>query len=256
MQDDLVTVGKSHPSAKNRFIYYNGRLNRAPSSFASAITSSFSSSSPFHGLLSSVLSEPFRKARPSPPSNAKAAPQDGDEDESVDSFVSRRFSKSIAENVLSALVHGIYAGDTRQLSIRSVFPSLWEAERSKGSVVRSMLFGTAGLKAPEFEVEAKKEIEGRLGDLARSMKDVSVYSLKGGLEGLPRGLVNRLEQSPNVELRNQASVESLTFQSGKFNVCSKSFRASPRGGIGVIHAEHTLKCPLISLSSKRHTVLP
>ena len=210
LEESLVTVDKSHPSAKNRYIFYNGRLHKAPSSLASAITSSFSSSSPFHGLLPSVLSEPFKaKRHPSP------APSS--DDESVDSFISRRFRKSIAENVLSALVHGIYAGDTRQLSIRSVFPSLWEAERLKGSIVRSMLF-EGGVEMPDWEIEKKKEIEGRLPELTGRMKDVSVYSLKGGLEELPKGLVRHLRGQSNVELRERSGIESLSFQSGRFKV--------------------------------------
>lgn len=40
------------------------------------------------------------------------------EDESIYSFFSRRFNKDIANNLVSAMVHGIYAGNIHQLSIK------------------------------------------------------------------------------------------------------------------------------------------
>lgn len=219
LQDQLVTVDKSHPAARNRYIYLNGKLHRAPSSLASAVSSSFSSSSPFSGLLSSVLREPFIPRSPQS--------LDADADESVDSFVSRRFGSGIAENVLSALVHGIYAGDTRDLSVRSVFPSLWNAEKSRGSVVRSMLSRRAkAQERPSGESDAQKEAEDRLGDLANSMKGVSVYSLKGGLEGLPKGLVGYLGRANNVQMHTNTAVESISYNSGKFEVSNLSRRSS------------------------------
>ena len=200
----LVTVSKSHPAARNRYIYYPDRLHRAPNSIKSAVSSSFSKTSPFARLLPSVLSEPFRKK------------QRDAEDESVDSFVSRRFGASFAENVLSALVHGIYAGDTRQLSVRSVFPSLWNMEQHRGSVVLSMLSG--GVKPPKAETDEFKQLQASLPELVERMKDVSVYSLEGGLEALPRAMVKHLGSLDNVELRTDTSAKDLEYSQGRFKV--------------------------------------
>ena len=199
-----MTVSKSDPAARNRYIYYKSRLKKAPSSLGSAIASSFSSDSPFFGLLSSIASEPFRSRNSA-----------GD-DESVDSFVKRRFGAKFAEDVLSALVHGIYAGDTRTLSIQAVFPSLWRLEQKFGSVVIGMLFG--GIKPPELEIAAKQELENRLGPFVKRMKQVSVYSLQDGLEMLPSALVQYLKSQPNVEMRNGSSATKLSYDGKKFAV--------------------------------------
>ena len=55
-------------------------------------------------------------------------------DESVDSFLSRRFGGKFASKFGSALVHGIYAADSCQVSVKAVFPFLWQAEET-GEVV-------------------------------------------------------------------------------------------------------------------------
>ncbi len=58
------------------------------------------------------------------------------EDESIAQFAQRRFKRGIAEGVIDPLVHGIFAGDPKQLSIRSCFPKIWQAEQRYGSVLK------------------------------------------------------------------------------------------------------------------------
>jgi hypothetical protein len=58
-----------------------------------------------------------------------------DGDESVEAFFSRRFSPGVAQRLIDPLVSGIYAGDTRKLSVESTFPSLAALERQHGSVL-------------------------------------------------------------------------------------------------------------------------
>jgi protoporphyrinogen/coproporphyrinogen III oxidase len=60
-------------------------------------------------------------------------------DETVESFISRRFSPTIAANLIDPLISGIYAGDISKLSVESVFPSLKRLERLYGSVVRGAI---------------------------------------------------------------------------------------------------------------------
>ena len=58
-------------------------------------------------------------------------------DESVDAFFTRHFGPDFARTFGSALVHGIYATDSRVLSVRSAFSMMCELEeRGKGSAVR------------------------------------------------------------------------------------------------------------------------
>jgi oxygen-dependent protoporphyrinogen oxidase len=62
-----------------------------------------------------------------------------DADESVASFVRRKFSAQLLDRLVGPFVSGIYAGDPECLSVRSAFPQLYEAEKAAGSVIRGML---------------------------------------------------------------------------------------------------------------------
>ncbi len=113
-------------------------------------------------------------------------------DESVDSFLSRRFGDTFAHKFGSALVHGIYAADSRQLSVKAAFPSLWHAEeRGRGSVIRGMLIPVrSGKESDPYEL-------GLTGDL---MQGTSVYSFKDGMRTLTDALECHLLALPNVTI--------------------------------------------------------
>jgi oxygen-dependent protoporphyrinogen oxidase len=60
-----------------------------------------------------------------------------DEDESIATFVRRRFGEEAADYLAEPLLAGIHAGDVERLSMRALFPRLIEAERQAGSVMRA-----------------------------------------------------------------------------------------------------------------------
>ena len=60
------------------------------------------------------------------------------DDESLGSFVRRRFGNEALERVAQPLVGGIYASDPDQLSITATMPRFKEMERSKRSVILAM----------------------------------------------------------------------------------------------------------------------
>jgi oxygen-dependent protoporphyrinogen oxidase len=64
------------------------------------------------------------------------------EDESIADFVRRKFSAQMLDRLVGPFVSGVYAGDPEKLSLRSAFPTLYEAEKSKGSVIRGMFSNT------------------------------------------------------------------------------------------------------------------
>ena len=74
-------------------------------------------------------------------SEPEVPPAAGDEDESVASFVSRRFGREAYEALVEPLMTGIYGGDGDQLSLRATFPQLRVLELEHGSLLR-------GLSAP------------------------------------------------------------------------------------------------------------
>ena len=61
----------------------------------------------------------------------------GESDESIGSFVRRRFGTEAAEYLADPLLAGIHAGDAERLSVRALFPRLVDAEQRHGSVLRA-----------------------------------------------------------------------------------------------------------------------
>lgn len=64
-----------------------------------------------------------------------ARPAEGDE--SISSFVRRRFGREAVTYVAEPLLAGFHRGDPSRLSLRALFPFLAEAERRHGSVARA-----------------------------------------------------------------------------------------------------------------------
>ncbi|EPQ28598.1 uncharacterized protein PFL1_03901 [Pseudozyma flocculosa PF-1] len=224
--DRMLKVPKTAPSAQNRFIYYPDRLAKLPSSLPSLFTAL--AKLPFlRSALPRAALEyrvPSRFARPRSESKAeqdRLRRREALDDESVDSFVSRRFGEGLAANLVSAVIHGIYAGDSRKLSVRSVMPFLWEAERTHGSVLKSLFLSPKRNRKyrslPEHEATAKsrregsaKQVEARLGkELTDSFKGTSVYSFPNGLQEIIDALEQKLDAAANVEVRKGAGVVSV-----------------------------------------------
>jgi protoporphyrinogen/coproporphyrinogen III oxidase len=157
------------------------------------------------------------------PTSAAEAEENDDEDEddegdeSVDSFFSRRFGDAFARTLGSAFVHGVYATDSRLLSVRAAFPVLRESEtRGRGSVVWGELgppawfagWGQQGAGARPEEVE-----EGAQGVdpgwEKRFRASAALFSFKEGMETLVRALVQALRGFPNVTLRSGTAVRGI-----------------------------------------------
>lgn len=121
----------------------------------------------------------------------------------MDSLFSRRFGKTFARIFGSALVHGIYATDSRRLSVRAAFPGIWDAEeRGRGSIVRGFLL-------PGKKAKTNVEENYDLGNTLNMMRGVSVYSFKDGMETLTKAMEDALLASKNVEILSNTSVSGL-----------------------------------------------
>jgi oxygen-dependent protoporphyrinogen oxidase len=59
-------------------------------------------------------------------------------DESLASFVTRRFGREAFERLIQPLVSGMYTGDPDRLSIRACLPRFLEMERTHGSLIRAV----------------------------------------------------------------------------------------------------------------------
>lgn len=110
------------PSGKIRQILWNDRLHTLKPSPSTLFTTKLLSS---RGKIR-ALSERFR--------NAASA-----DNVSVHDFFERRFGKEVATRLAGAIVSGIYAGDARELEMRSIFPSILDNLEEHGSVLKSVI---------------------------------------------------------------------------------------------------------------------
>jgi len=124
---------------------------------------------------------------------------EGDEDESIADFATRRLGREAAERLVAPLLGGISAGDASEISVRAGFPQLVAMEREHGSLVQGMRAAKAKREA------AAKGGNGEAGKGERS----AFVSLTGGVGELVRALVDRL-RADGVALREGTTVESIT----------------------------------------------
>lgn len=119
LQDELVAA---NPMASKRWVVRKGKPRLLPTH-------------PLRFLFGDMLSLPGRLraglewTRP-----ARTA----SEDETVFDFARRRVGREAAEVLVDAMVTGVYAGDSRKLSLRSTFPRMEELERRYGGLFRAM----------------------------------------------------------------------------------------------------------------------
>ena len=197
----LILTPKSSPAAKNRFLHIPGTAGLTP--LPSSLITLLNSPRIARILLPSILREPF-KGR-----NTLQV-----EDESVESFLCRRFGEDFARIFGSALVHGIYATDARLLSVRSAFPSLWDAEqRGNGSVIRGFLARKQSSPKPNSE-------SFEVGDVPNRLADASVFSFRDGMSSLPKALEVDLRSRQNVALMTGARIQNIRKASDDFEVRS------------------------------------
>ncbi|MFB5265775.1 protoporphyrinogen oxidase [Paenibacillus enshidis] len=130
MEADLVST---RASAKTACILHNGKLHPMPMGFILGIPTRMSS------FIRTGLISPLGKARAALDLILPA--RKGSEDESLGDFIERRLGKEVLEQITEPLLSGIYAGDTRYLSLLSTFPQFRQMEQRHRSLIKGMALG-------------------------------------------------------------------------------------------------------------------
>jgi oxygen-dependent protoporphyrinogen oxidase len=130
LQDELIARRPEHHGS---FIRLGDALHPLPEGLTGMIPTSLDA------LQATSLLSPEGKRRFAREPEISAVR--GDADESVASFVSRRFGREAYDALVEPLMTGIYGGDGEQLSLLATFPGLRDLELEHGSVLR-------GLSAP------------------------------------------------------------------------------------------------------------
>jgi protoporphyrinogen/coproporphyrinogen III oxidase len=137
-----------------RYILFRGQLVPAPLAPPSLLTT------PLLGQRTKwrLSTEMFRRTNPPPT------------DESIATFVRRKFGDELLDRIAAPFVSGIYAGDPEKLSLRASFPKLHEFETKYGSVLRGAMKSRPAKGTPR----------------------PGLCSFREGMETLPRALAARL----------------------------------------------------------------
>jgi len=144
-------------SAAKRFLYRGGRLHELPLSPLAFLGCPVLS---VGGRLR-VLAEPWTRPKPA------------GVDETVDAFATRHIGAEAARVLVGAMVSGVFAGDSRRLSLASAFPKMAEMEAAHGSLVRAMI-----AKGRE-----RRRAKRRLAELAARGEDAPELRRPGGPAG-------------------------------------------------------------------------
>ncbi|KAI9722817.1 MAG: oxygen-dependent protoporphyrinogen oxidase [Chrysothrix sp. TS-e1954] len=204
---DMLFVDRNAPAAKNRFIYYPDRLVKMPGPGQSALSilQTLATEPIFDGTISTGLLEFFKDERPETLT-----------DQSVGDFISRRFSARLANNLLSALYHGIYAGDIWKLSARSILPVQWNGEARYGSFLNGAFNMWLTESRYTFCDDLLAEIRQMHGtqqwplEMAQKVKTCSVFTFRRGVGMLAEALERKLYANSNVSVQKSTNVQLLS----------------------------------------------
>ncbi len=201
MIDDLLIASKTAPAAQNRFIYYPDHLVKMPGPGQSSwdILRNVWSEPVFKGVLSGLANEALKESRPA---NVR--------DESIGQFISRRVNRPIANNLSSALYHGIYAGDIWKLSAKSILPLPWAREEKYGNLSTALYDTFWNKTAWDFcdDLELQCKLQDGLWDpkMGEKIRMASVFMFKKGLGQFAERLEQRLASKMNVKIEKSINV--------------------------------------------------
>ncbi len=131
-------------------------------------------------------------------------PKSREEDETIHAFFSRRWGTAWTDRLVAPWVSGIYAGDSRRLSLRSCFPRLHLWEQQSGSLMRG-----AWRHRP-------KQVQP--SSWSQSIARHPLFSFRQGMEALPSALARNLAS----HLVLETSAIALNAHSSGIEVCLAS----------------------------------
>lgn len=181
LEDELTAT---NPKAKKTYILKKGRFHRMPPGLILGIPTEVT---PF---MRTGLISPLGKARAA--MDLIIPGRKATSDESLGGFLERRLGKEVLEHIAEPLLAGIYAGDTKSLSLQSTFPQFQQLERKYRSLILGMM-------------QSKKR-KPQASELPPIAKNSMFLTYKKGLKTLVDALVQRLA---DVDIKTGQIVDSI-----------------------------------------------
>lgn len=120
-------------------------------------------------------------------------------DDTVQNVLSRRFGDKITNNLCSAIMHGLCAGNMQTLSARALLPGLWSMERRDQE---------PGIATEVKYLEAIRQ--GSAGSLEKEIvPNGGIFTFRGGVHRLVTALTDALQSMSNVSLQLDSRAHSL-----------------------------------------------
>ena len=206
LQAELEDVAARHGGTA---VLWNGKLHRVPEGFVMMAPTRLlpvlrSSLFSWRGKVRMAM-EPFVRARP-----------ESVDDESLASFVARRFGREVLVRAAEPIVASIFTADAERLSLRATLPRFLDLERRHGSVARGLSTAMTTNHAPA------------------SARPGAFVALRGGMSRLVEGLLAKL---PAGTVRTGARVDAITRDAAGSLVVGLS------GGETIRSAAVLLACP-------------
>ncbi|OQE46690.1 hypothetical protein PENCOP_c001G01793 [Penicillium coprophilum] len=221
---DLIVTPKTSPAAQNRYIYYPDRLVRLPApkpelSFGENFDRFVNTMKEplFNKFISGIVKDIFAPSR---------HPTEWAKDESVADFIGRRFGPNVADNLVSAVYHGVYAGDIDRLSAQTLLGSIRNLEGGIGgiggfvsggvtaSLISRSISKTKTRNMDDFmaidAITAGPELVRRQQDLEVLAAGASTFTFKRGVCQLIEALIASLEASGKVSFRMNTEIKALS----------------------------------------------
>ncbi|KAJ5720607.1 uncharacterized protein N7483_008541 [Penicillium malachiteum] len=219
IEDDLLWTPVDSGAAMNRYLYYPDHLVRVPvpmpglSTYGNMkyILNTLRNEPVFDTVIPGILFESFK-----PPRTA----DQWSKDESIAEFISRRFTPEIADNLISAVMHGIYAGDIDKLSAQALLGRLRNMDDTgiiRGMLDRLVMRKGSGLMdhqlfqhaAVDSRIRYPKPYNELFKLIEKNIKHAATFSFKRGTQQLTDGLADALSKSPKVKVRTNSAVQSI-----------------------------------------------
>lgn len=171
LADDLVGT---NPANKKTYILGQGKLNRIPQGLNLGIPTEFM---PFATTPLLSFQAKLRAGLDMLMPRGKVTG-----DQSLGGFLAKRLGDEVVEKIAEPLLAGIYAGNSRNLSLRATFPQFEELEQKHGSLIRGMLAQARQAKTAQKQDPATAASEtGVPPSPKQTMPQTAFITLRGGL---------------------------------------------------------------------------